>query len=214
MIRFLIVLCLALGSIASFGATEQVLLPPALREVEAHYAKSPTLIADFEQSTQSALSSKKKESSGRILIKRPDKVRWETLKPDTHLMVSDGKRFWAYTPPFDKDERGQVLVRKTADVQSKLATALLIGSFSSVKDMRIETKSPTHFLLIPKKGTSGTVQDAEIEISAKKEIKKVTVRHVGGNTAEIRLTRLEIGAPIRDELFVFIVPPKTDTIKE
>lgn len=202
------------GTSPVWSATEHVLLPAPLKEVEAHYAKAATVIADFEQSTQSALSAKKKESSGRILIKRPDKVRWETLKPDTHLMVSDGQRFWFYTPPFEAGERGQVIIRKTAEVQSKLATALLVGSFSSVRDMRIETKDAHHFLMIPKRGTSGTVQDAEIEISAQKEIRKITVRHVGGNVAEIRLTKLEMGSAIRDELFVFITPPKTDTIKE
>ncbi len=200
--------------VSSSQAADSVLLPKALKEVEAHYAKASTIVADFEQSTRSAMATKPKESSGRILIKRPDRVRWETLKPDTHLMVSDGHRFWFYTPPFDKDERGQVIIRKTAEVQSKLATALLGGAFSAVKEMKIETKDSSHFVLTPKKGTSGTVQEIELEISPAKEIRKLLVKHVGGNTAEIRLTKIEMGSPIRDELFVFITPSKTDVIKE
>lgn len=113
-------------------------LPKALQEVEKRYAEAGTLFAEFKQLNETAATGQKKESQGILYAKRPGKVRWETRSPDANLLVSDGKKFWFYTPPFDEDERGQLIERKASEVQTKLANALLSGSFSIVHDMKIE----------------------------------------------------------------------------
>lgn len=89
-------------------------LPKILQEVEAKYSKSATLQAEFTQVNDIAALKTKKTSSGHIMIKRPDKLRWETTKPDMNLLVSDGHHFWFYTPPFDEGEHGQVIEKKAA----------------------------------------------------------------------------------------------------
>ena len=145
-------------------------------------------------------------------------MRWETLKPDTHLMVSDGARFWFYTPPFEKGERGQVIERKTSEVQSKLATALLVGSFSVMTEkkwgMKFFEKSPGVYTLTPKAGVAGTVEKIDVYINAQKQIEKVMLMHQGGNIAEIALSNIETGKPIDDGLFSFVTPPNTERVTE
>jgi outer membrane lipoprotein carrier protein len=190
-------------------------LPKLLQEVEAKYSKSKTLSAEFSQLNEDIILSQKKKSSGKIFVKRPTKVRWETLKPEVNILVSDGKRFWFYTPPFDEGERGQVVEKKSSEVQSKLVNALLAGSFSVARDMTIQEKNPSTFLMIPKPGTAGTVTQATVEIDpAQKLIQKVTLDHKGGNRAEISLSQIELGKPLADEIFVFKAPPNTDKIDE
>jgi outer membrane lipoprotein carrier protein len=207
-------LCL-LGS--SFGyakpATPAKALPPLLQEVEKKYAESQTLEADFSQSSKDAVLSQNKLSSGKIFVKRPSKIRWETQKPDENLLVSDGKTYWFYTPPFDEGERGQVIEKKSNEVQSKLAHALLAGSFSVARDMTIRPKNSSTFLLIPRPGTAGTVTQATIEVDPEKKlIQKVILDHKGGNHSEISLTNISLGKTLKEDIFTFKAPPNTDKV--
>lgn len=190
-------------------------LPLLLKEVEKKYSKSETLEADFVQINETKTTGQKKKSTGVILFKRPDKVRWETHTPDKSLLVSDGKTAWHYTPPFDEEENGQVIIRKAAELNTRLTHALLSGRFSSAKDMEILDKGSNRFILLPKRGSAGTVKEAEIEIDpAEKVIRKITLEHKGGNRSEITLTKVELGKNLPEPLFHFEIPPNTDRITE
>jgi len=197
------------------ASTALVELPPVLEEVEAKYAKASTLEARFTQVTHSVAMGTTKTTSGIIMVKRPSKVRWETLKPDKSLLVSDGRKFWFYTPPFDESEKGQVIEKRSSDVQSKLAQALLSGSFSAARDMKAREERPSVFSLTPKAGTAGTVVKATIEIDpANRTIKRVELDHQDGNRAEISLSEIVLGKEADDRYFVFDAPPGTDVIRQ
>ena len=196
-------------------STTLVQLPPLLEEVEAKYAKASTLEAKFTQITRSAAMGTTKTTSGIIMVKRPNKVRWETLTPDKSLLVSDGRKFWFFTPPFDESEKGQVIEKRSSDVQSKLAQALLSGSFSAARDMKVREERPAVFSLTPKPGSAGTVAKATIEVDpAQRTIKRVELDHQDGNRAEIALTDIVLGKEADDRYFVFDPPPGTDVIRQ
>jgi outer membrane lipoprotein carrier protein len=206
--RLLLILLLATPA---FAAKK---LPALLQEVEAKYTKAETLMAEFSQVNEVTALKQKKTSSGVLVVKRPNKMRWETLKPDPNILVSDGKKFWYYTPPFDEEERGQLIERKSSEVQSRLANALLSGSFSIARDMKIRKKAATRYELLPKKGTAGTVIRAEIEVDPEKKlIEKVTLEHQGGNRSEITLNNIELGKKLEDGMFRFEAPPNTDRVE-
>ena len=186
-------------------------LPALLKEVEAHYEKSPTLSAGFNEVDRSSLGTTKKKS-GNVEFKRPNKFRWEVTQPDSSISVSNGVKAWHYTPPFDEGDHGQVIVRPASQVQTKLANSLLSGRFSAVeRDMKITQAGATTFSLVPKRGSAGTVRKARIEIRPEtKEIWKVTLDHTGGNHSEITLSNIQLGKSISDDRFNFKVPPNTD----
>lgn len=193
-------------------------LPKILRQIEAKYAKAGSIQAKFDQVTESAGLQRRKHSSGIITIKAPDKLRWETLSPDKNLLVSDGKKFWFYTPPFSENENGQVIERNGKDVRSSFMSALMAGSFSTAQlsgRIKITQKSPTEYSLAIKKGAAGTVTQAKIQIDQKEKlIKKVFLTHADGNTAEISLSEIRLGALTEDALFTFIAPAHTEVVKE
>lgn len=189
-------------------------LPELLKKVEKKYTEAGTLFAKFEQTNHSVVTGRDTKSSGDIAFKRPDKVRWQTLKPNPSLLVSDGKRFWFYTPPFDETEHGQLIERKTSEVQSRVAQSMLSGAFSSARDVKVEEVSPSQFHLNFKKGTAGTVESARIEVDPEKlEIHKVTLYNTDGNTSEIALSEIQLGKELADSTFVFVAPPGTDHVK-
>lgn len=196
-------------------ASAAVRLPEELAAIEKKYLNAKTLEADFKQNDDVKLTGTKKESSGVLMIRHPNQFRWETLKPDKNLLVSDGKKFWFYTPPFEAGERGQVIERKTTEVQSELANALLSGAFSKIRGLEVKKLSATRFKLIPSEGIAGTVKTAEIEIDPKKSvIEKLYLEHTGGNKTEISLSNVKLSAKMSDAFFKFSTPPGTDVIRE
>jgi outer membrane lipoprotein carrier protein len=206
---------------ATFSAKEaapiskKVIVPEELLAVEKNYIKAKTIQADFTQRDEVKLTGAKKESSGILMIRHPDQFRWETLKPDKNLLVSDGKNFWFYTPPFEAGERGQVIEKKTNEVQSELANAILAGAFSKVHGVVITKISATKFKLVPDEGVAGSVKDAEIEIDpAKNIIQKLSLEHLGGNKTEISLGNVKLAEKMNDAYFKFVTPPATDVIRE
>lgn len=194
---------------------KKVNLPEELLVIEKKYLAAKTLEAEFTQRDEVKLTGAKKESSGVLMIRHPDHFRWETLKPDKNLLVSDGRRFWFYTPPFEAGERGQVIEKKTAEVQSDLANALLAGAFSKIHDVKIEKLSATKFKLTPADGVAGTVKIAELEIDpARSIITKLRLEHAGGNKTEITLGNVKLAGKMADAYFTFVTPPATDVIRE
>lgn len=164
-------------------------LPKILQDLEAKYQKAKTLKAAFNQETESGLTGQKKKSSGSLLVKRPGRIRWETLEPqaDRTLLISDGKTFQSYTPPFEEGENGQLIEGAAAKSESRLEQALLSGSFSVARDMGFEQLSPTRYSFTPKKGTAGTVSKATVELDPKAlTITQVVIEHAGGNKADIK----------------------------
>lgn len=193
----------------------KVVIPEELLAIEKKYLSAKTLEADFTQRDEIKLTGATKQSTGVLMIRHPDQFRWETLKPDKNLLVSDGKKFWFYTPPFEAGERGQVIERKTTEVQSELANAILAGAFSKVHDVQITKISPTKFKLVPAPGVAGSVKTAELEIDpVKNVIQKLRLEHLGGNKSEISLGNIRLAGKMNDAFFHFVTPPATDVIRE
>lgn len=203
---------------ASSTKAQVASLPVLLKEVEAKYFKASTLTADFSESDQSTTTKQTKKSSGKIQFKRPGKLHWETTKPDHNILISDGKKFWFYTPPFDEGESGQYWEKDASKVQTKFAQGLLAGTFSynvSSGNMTVTQTSGTDFIVIPKKGTGGTVRQAILKVNPQQKlITGVELLHKGGNTTQITLSNIQLGQPLDDSLFRFTPPPNTEKMKD
>ena len=204
------------GPVMNSGLAADAPLPPLLQEVQGLYQKSAGIQAQFTQSTEIKATRQTKKAQGRIWIKRPGKLRWETLEPDPNILVSDGKVYWFYTPPFDTGERGQVIIRKKSQVQTQFLNGLLSGTFDFGKGaVTVTEKAKNIFLLKPKAGTAGDVSIAEVEIeSVKKMISRVTLTHTSGNTTRIELQEISLVSKLEDSLFRFNIDKNTDKIVE
>ncbi len=194
----------------------QAALPPLLEQVQKEYQKSAGIEAEFDQLTNIKSTKSQKKAQGKIWIKHPNKLRWETIAPDQNILVSDGKYFWFYTPPFEKGDRGQVIIKKSAQIQTQFLNALLSGSFDFSKTKtQIETKSNNVFLLKPSANTAGDVKTAEVTINEiTKKIEKVSLVHVSGNETTIQLKQIKLQTKFADNLFQFVPDRNTDQIKE
>lgn len=193
-------------------------LPPLLKSIETKYSQFGTLTAEFNEFNTNFLTKKTKKSSGHIDFKRPGKIFWQTLQPMPNLLVSDGKTFWYYTPPFDAEEPGQYWEKPAHKVQSKFAQSLLSGNFYQGvlnHTMSFEQKTPADYVILPKKGTAGNVTNAVLHIDTQAVvIVGVDLNYTDGNKASIQLSNIQLGSSIADSHFHFNPPPKTEKLKD
>ena len=116
-------LCAALCA-ALFGATASA---------KAQAVDAMTALRDFVRQTRSgsaaftqvvtpADGTRAKTSSGRFDFARPDRFRFDYLKPYPQLVVSDGRTLWMHDPDLN-----QVTVRRVDKALGVTPAALLTG---------------------------------------------------------------------------------------
>ena len=77
------------------------------KSVQRYYARAKDFSAAFAQTYTSAALGRSKQSSGKVMVKKPGLLRWEYAQPEKKLLVLDGTAFWQWTP-----EDNQVLVNR------------------------------------------------------------------------------------------------------
>src|SRR5579872_4559443 len=86
---------------AAFGTTSQVAGASAAELAQAlqrRYDRVQDFSADFVHSYQGGVLKKPVAERGRVLIKKPGKMRWEYTTPEVKLFVSDGTKMYSYVP--------------------------------------------------------------------------------------------------------------------
>ena len=95
--------------------------PPS--PVQRYFQDLRSLRADFIQRVFDERSQLLQSSSGRMLMQRPGKFRWDYRTPAEQVIVADGQRLWAYDVGL-----AQVTVRKLDQALSSTPLALLSGA--------------------------------------------------------------------------------------
>jgi outer membrane lipoprotein carrier protein len=207
-----------LQAVAAPGkAPARASVPALLQRVEARYQEAGSLQASFIQDEVSKALGTSKSSQGKVAWRAPNRLRWETESPEPSLLVSNGTTLWFYTPPFDESEKGQVIIRKAAEVKSRLLDALLAGRFSSAvrQGLRIQSLPGNTFKLLPRKGAVGGLKFAQVSVDPEKsQITGVSLEYRDGNRSSIQLSNIDLGKPISLESFRFKIPPRTEILKE
>lgn len=111
--------------------------------VQKVYDNEQCLSSDFIQIYRSGTSGKTIEETGKLVIKKPGKMRWDYLKPEKKLYVSDGTTVYWYVA-----EDRQVTKINLEDADQEQAQILfLTGRGNLVKDFEIsntEEIAPLH----------------------------------------------------------------------
>ena len=104
-----------------------------IAEMHAFLQDVHSLKADFVQVVLDSNLKQVKQSTGTLTIKRPGRFRWDYLKPNSEIIVADGKRLWLY----DADLQ-QVTVKPLNDTLAASPAVLLSGSNDVEKSFSVE----------------------------------------------------------------------------
>src|SRR5262245_51516362 len=125
---------LTMVAIAVAGAVALAAADPTAAEVAQALQKKIETIHDFTSDFvhvyEGGVLKKQVTERGRLLVKKPGKMRWEYSAPESKTFVSDGVRLYSYVPA-DK----QVLVSPVpAEDEATTASLFLAGKGSLTRD--------------------------------------------------------------------------------
>jgi outer membrane lipoprotein carrier protein len=212
-VRWLWVVVLLIGG--SAAAFAQAALAQTTRaapsKLDEFFQGLQTLQADFRQTLRDGQGRLIEESQGVLAIHRPDRFRWDYIKPHEQTIVADGKKLWLHDVDLE-----QVTVRSMEQSLTGTPAVLLSGSEdlrTSFKVTGSESKGgETVVSLTPKRGDT--------------DFKKVRIRFAGkqlagmvlsdklGQSTTLEFFNVQRNVSLDDARFVFTPPAGVDVIGE
>lgn len=201
--RLLAILCLSLPF--SLAAAE----PAGVARMHSFLQDVKTLKADFQQTVLDSNGKQVKQSTGTLVIKRPNRFRWDYAKPNEEVIVADGKRLWLYDV-----QLSQVTVKPLNDTLAASPAVLLSGSNDVEKSFTVadlgEKDGLAWVSLMPK------VKDTDFEsvrLGFKGEdVSVMELKDNLGNTTRIVFDHLQRNVSVGDDSFNFTPPAGSDVI--
>lgn len=180
------------------------------KRLQARYETVRDFSADFTQTFQGVLVRRGTTEKGKVLVKKPSRVRFTYSAPEKKEFVSDGFRFYSYYP---KDRLGSESALPKANEKS---TALLFlagqGDLSRDFTASMAATQPAgewHLRLLPRTPQADfdtltlLVDRATLRLNG-----FITVDDQGTNT--IRFEQLKENTGLKDDAFFFKFPPGTE----
>ncbi len=168
-----------------------------------------SLKADFTQVVVDGNGKTVKQSTGTLVIRRPDRFRWDYAKPNQETIVADGRKLWLY----DVDLQ-QVTVKPLSDTLAASPAVLLAGSNDVEKSFSVTDLGEQDGIAWV--GLTPKVKDTDFE-SVRLGFKGADVAAMElkdnlGNTTRISFEHVQRNPPVDEAAFQFTPPPGADVI--
>jgi outer membrane lipoprotein carrier protein len=174
--------------------------------------------AEFVHSYQGGALRKQVSERGRVLIKKPGKMRWEYTSPEPKLFVSDGTKIYSYIPQ-DK----QVIVSSVPkDDQATMPTLFLAGKGNLTRDFTpalVELPpgfpSDTQALKLVPKSPQREYEWIILAVDpVRLQIRGLQSVDAQGGTSTLSFTSLKENIGVADKEFAFTIPRGVDLVTE
>ena len=178
-----------LVALITVPAVQDAELQALVTKVQAHYDALDGFEADFTQRYERRVLRKTLEESGRLIVKKPGRMRWEYQTPEEKLFVTDGSRSYFYLPMekqvmVSHHPRGAMGMGEGSPFELLAGTSRLTDSFAFFESKREPRRGGVMLHLIPTKHHEG-FEDVEIEVSPETgELLRVVLIDAQGNHTE------------------------------
>jgi outer membrane lipoprotein carrier protein len=215
------VLALGLAAVAALAVpVRSAELTPAefAQALQKKYDGIRDFSADFVHSYRGGVLRKELSEKGRLLVKKPGKMRWDYTAPEAKTFISDGVKIYSYIPA-DK----QVLVTSVPKDDAATTPALfLAGKGNLTRDFAIAAgDAPASFpagtralKLLPK--TPQPDYDSLILLldPASYTLRGMITSDQQGGTSTLAFSNLKENTGVADKEFVFNIPRGVDIVSD
>ena len=179
-------------------------LDALLKGVETRYNSAKTLQVLFHEDYTPPGRPKRTES-GRLILRKPGKMRWDYDQPKGKLFVSDGKYLWLYTPLENRAEK--MKLKESDDMRAPLA--FLLGKLDFQKEFRnLQGRSDGPGMRITAEPKTDNLPYSAVEfvVDAGQHIKVVKVTGFDRSILEFRFEEERVDPILDAKLFQFQAP--------
>ena len=186
-----------------------------LKGVETRYNRATTLQVLFrEEYTPPGPGGgpARRLESGRLILQKPGRMRWDYSQPKGKLFISDGKFMWLYTPSENRAEK--MKLQESDDMRAPLA--FLLGKLNFAKEFRNLHARPegagTRIMAEPK--TDNLPYSAvEFVVTAENRIHEVKVTGFDNSILDFTFEEEIVNPPLDGKLFQFQPPPGAEVVE-
>jgi outer membrane lipoprotein carrier protein len=167
--------------------------------------------AEFSQTVTAPDSAKKKTSTGRFEFQRPNRFRFDYLKPYEQLIVADGQKVWL----FDAD-LNQVTVRPLAQALANTPAGVLAGG-SLDKDYQLKAEPDQGglqwVLATPKNSEGSSIRSMRVGFKGE-QLAALEILDAFGQRSRLNFTAFEVNPKLPPQRFQFQAPAGADVLQQ
>lgn len=191
---------------AAVANAPAVPLATVVGKLQARYDRTKTFRAAFTQVYKSAAFGRARTSSGKVVFKKPGKMRWDYDKPEPTLFVSDGKTLW-----MAQLQDKQAFRQSLGDSQLPAALVFLLGKGRLAKEFVIAFATDAAYgrpgdlrLSLTPKQPQATYKAITFVVDPKDYFVRETVLvDTQGNVNHLTFSAIEENPKLADALFAW-----------
>ena len=207
--------CAALGN-RVFTLAADPTAPELAAAVQRKYDSIKDFSADFVHLYEGGVLRKTITERGRLLVKKPGKMRWDYSAPETKQFVSDGVKMYSYIP----EDKQVIVAAVPADDDAPTPTLFLAGKGNvqrdftpSLVDAPAGTPAGSRALkLIPKARQRDYDWLVLVLDPASLAIRGLLTVDAQGGKSSFSFTNLKENIGLADKEFAFKIPRGVDVV--
>ena len=176
-------------------------------DLESYLQDTQAFSADFEQTILDEEGALVQQSSGKVSLSRPYKMRWETTAPFNYLLVTNGETLWRYDAdleqlnkePFTEEMQqtpAMLLGSGGADIEQNFEVSVNQADVDSAKDSENQAIS---FTLIPKQESA--FSEMIVDFDKQGRLQSMQMRDALGQTTHLMLKNVQLNPVLKPEQF-------------
>ena len=204
-------------ALVSAPAAEELDVQTLVDRVQAYYDAMSGFEAGFTQRFERRLLNRVVEESGRILVKKPGRMRWEYESPEEKLFVTDGTKSYFYIPVerqvmVSHEPSGAMGGGEGSPLELLAGRARLTDSFAFFESSEAPTRGGVMLHLIPTEPQEA-FEDAQLEVDPTTgAMLRVVLIDSGRNRTEFTFDAFRRNDELPESLFRFTVPPGVEVV--
>jgi outer membrane lipoprotein carrier protein len=204
-----LLLSLVFSLYPNLGSAQSSELDQVVNGLQRKYNKLKTLSVDFTQIYTSPSEGTRRES-GRLLLRKPGRMRWDYTSPENKLFVSNGRVMYEWVPT-DKFAT-KMSVRESDDMRAPFMFLLGRGNLrDEFKLIEFAKESPVRagnkvLRMIPKK--TQEFRELIIEVDPNNlQLSRLSFVDSDGSRSDFLFSNVQENVPAKLGLFTFKPPP-------
>ena len=216
MIKVRVLGILAWLVVASASGGAQSRTPEAVaRDIQQKYDRVRDFSSDFVHTYRGGVLKQQATERGKLLVKKPGKMRWEYTAPERKLFVSDGAKIYSYIP---QDKQVTVANMPQGD-QAPTPALFLTGNGNLTRDFTpsfdnvSDAPAGTLQLKLAPKRAEAEYDSLTLVVDAKTlDLRMLIAIDSQGGRSTFSFSNLKENTGLADNQFVFQMPRNVDVI--
>lgn len=183
------------------------------RDIQRKYDRVTDFSADFVHAYRGGVLRQQATERGKVLVKKPGRMRWEYTAPERKLFVSDGRKIYSYVP----QDKQVVVGTMPRDEQASSPALFLTGKGDLVRDFNVafdkvaEAPPGSLALKLTPKRPEPEYESLTLVVEPKTLVLQmlITLDAQGGRSV-FTFTNLKENVGLADSQFVFQMPANVD----